>query len=93
MNVTFTPKEQQVVVEENIVVDGEVVGFMKPYYSEHCTVRFHARIRVPGGTGSVLIQGFGVTREDAIRDALESGRTEYEAFLVNLTALAGKINA
>lgn len=93
MNVTFTPKEQQAVVDENIVVDGEVVGYMKPYYSEHGADRFHTGIMVPDGRGSVLIQGFGVTREDAIRDALESGRTEYEAFLVNLADLAGKINA
>lgn len=71
--ITYEPKEKQVEFEENIIINGKVVGTIRPYtptYPERQKERFQASFPLPG---LGLTSGFGETRQEAIAEALAKG--------------------
>lgn len=73
MNITYTPKDPQAQVEENIIINGENVGTIRPYtplYPSANKERYQASFSLPG---MGLASGFGKTREEAISEAIDKG--------------------
>ena len=62
-------------VEMEIIVDGQVVGSMKPTMREDKVV-YMAFMRVGGSLLAMALIGHGDTPELALRDAIECGRSE-----------------
>ncbi len=92
MNITFVPEMAADTVIEEIVIDGQTCGEMKvrvapgPYQSP-----FHASLYAGERSMNTLIQGFGAKREEAVLDALRSGRENAERVLVEIAALEKRL--
>ena len=87
MNVKFELKQPTTDWEENIVIEGKTVGAIRPYAlqsPETCPNRFQAAFPMPGYS---LAAGFGPTREEAIRDALQKAITNGEETLRHVANL------
>ena len=89
----FETKQKQSSVELlpcDIVVGGKVVGDLTPrLYESDGSVRWHACIRLPAKhIGVNLIQGHGSTHEDAIKDAIRTGRAAAQEHLELTNAFA-----
>ena len=88
--ITFEPKEKVVDVEENILFDGKVVGTLRPYSNEHSKDKFQASFSLPC---YMLAIGYGVTRQDAIGNALDNANKGVSAAYVRITELHLAIEA
>ncbi len=91
MNVEFGEKEPVVRMSEEIIIGGEVVGKVK--VTENDNTRYHAALERPGNRCnlSVLLQGFGDTKEEAVVDALNKGRDEVRIALQYIEELETKL--
>ena len=87
---TFEPKEKVVDVEENIIVDGKVVGSIRPYSSENSKDKFQASFSLPL---YMLAIGYGTTREEAIANALDNGNKGVAKAYCKITELSLALEA
>ncbi len=92
MNIQFKKMGfQEVDEEEDLVVNGKVVGYMKTYVRES-KYRYHAGFKLNGGSLG-LIQGHGSTKEEAILAAIETGKKDSLTLLESIAALEIKLSA
>jgi hypothetical protein len=92
VNIKFQTKPlREVDCEEDLVVNGEVVGYMKTYVRESKN-RYHAGFKLKGGLLG-LIQGHGETKEEAILAAIETGKKDSLTLLESIAALETKLSA
>ncbi|MCL4490578.1 MAG: hypothetical protein M1510_01550 [Nitrospirae bacterium] len=84
MNVEFQNSMTKMPVTEDIVVNGEKIGEIEPWQD-----RFHSKIHLPGYL--CLIQGFGFSKEEAIQNAIRSGRLSGVELLSEINALEDKL--
>ena len=92
MNITFSPADPRPVLEENITIDGAVIGTIKPWESNGKT-RFHAHLSIPVASyRTQSVSGFGDTKEEAIQNAIETGKADITTCLEKLAELEEKIN-
>lgn len=65
----------------DIVLNGKIYGEITP----GCGAYWHAHfIAIPGCHSSVLLQGFGDTPEDALRNAFDATRAELERHIAEV---------
>ena len=88
--ITYEPKEKVIDVEENIIMHGKVVGTMRPYSSEHTDDKFQASFSLPC---YMLAIGYGVTRQDAIGNALDNANKGVSDAFCRITELHLAIEA
>lgn len=79
MKIEFQVPEKEETVTEHIVVDGQPIGEMLSHKGRALGSPYHAIFRVPGNPCMLLLQGHGMTKEEAIKAALYSGRKDAEA--------------
>lgn len=92
MNIQFKKMGfQEVDEEEDLVINGEVVGYMRTYVRES-KYRYHAGFKLKGGSLG-LIQGHGSTKEEAILAAIETGKQDSLTLLESIAALELKLSA
>lgn len=93
MNIKFTNKVpvQEVELEENVVVGGEVVGWIKKKReTERYGSRYHSGFDLGGGS-RMLIQGHGDTKEEAIIQAIKGGKDDAARLLAAISELENKL--
>ena len=91
MNVEFKDERPVAETKQNIVINGEIVGFMKSYLGERDGVlRFHCGFDGVGRTNA-LIQGHGDTREAAMEQAIKAGRNHALSMLDGIDELEIKL--
>lgn len=72
--IDFRPKETAPVMEQDIVVGGTCVGWVKEYVNSAGDTKFHAGINIDvKDMFPHLIQGHGDNAEESIKDALIKG--------------------
>jgi len=76
--------------EEDIILHGERIGKMTTYTKENIGSKYHAGINIRGGHLG-LIQGFGDSKEEAIKAAFVDGRRQAEMELVSIAELEQKL--
>lgn len=87
MNITFEPKQPVTQTEEKIIVNGECIGWCRDDFDEKRSWRYHVGITLGSEPAGTLIQGFGMTREEAITNAIERGRQKALADINDITLL------
>lgn len=91
MKVEFNDVIPAAETKQNIVIDGEIVGYMKCYPRERDGVlRYHCGFDGVGRTNE-LIQGHGNTREEAMTAAIEAGRNRGLSLLAGIEELEVKL--
>ena len=96
MNIEFQDQTPEVEKEESIIVAGKIIGGMKTYQryrDDKKELHYHAWIKFagPGMLCNALIQGHGITKIEAIQDAIISGRREAMAVLDSIADLESKV--
>jgi hypothetical protein len=96
MKFALQDKIQDKQQEQDIVLDGEIVGYLITHPEKDGARRFHACLRVAkestvAGVGH-LIQGHGETVEKAIFDAFKRGREDAETILSGIGILKAKFD-
>lgn len=90
MSIEFKPKKENILVEENLVVDGEVVGIVATKI-EDGPYKYHAAINFKSGWFN-LIQGHGPTKEAAVMAAIEKARKDANILLSNIDEFETRIS-
>ena len=88
--ITYEPKEKVIDVEENILIDNKIVGTIRPHSSEYTKDRFQASFPLPC---YMLAIGYGVTRQDAIGNALDNANKGVSDAYCRITELHLAIEA
>ncbi len=65
----------------DVVIDGRKTGEIKPCLHDGGSVYYHASFQMESGFGSLLLQGFGETRAEAVKDAVARSRIKAEGQL------------
>lgn len=87
MKIEFKESALEVDKTEDIILHGRKIGEMHIHArKEYCGRHYHAAINIRGGHLG-LIQGHGETKEQAVREALATGRKEAETELVSIAEL------
>lgn len=89
MNIGLRPAAPEKVSRWDLIVGQEKVGEMKSGESEYGGNRFHVILSFPGVNG--LVQGHGPTEEAAILTALEKGKADAHAKLVQIASLEARL--
>ena len=86
MNVSYE-EVKPVNKRENLVIDGEVVGFMERIEPDcyRKEVSYHCGFKVPGTFG--LIQGHGDTPENSINNCIMRAREDVQRLLIEIDQL------
>lgn len=91
MNVEFKDERPAAETKQNIVIHGEIVGFMKSYHrTGDGELLYHCGFDGVGRTNA-LIQGHGDTREAAMASAIEAGKEHALAMLDGIEVLEIKL--
>ena len=79
--ITFEPVYPQPVCEEKIIIDGNIIGTVKPYKEE-----FMASLSIAKGPdfSPFFTAGFGATKEAAIKEALIRGNAQARQILAEV---------
>lgn len=74
MKADFRPKAPAPILDQDIIVGGNCIGWVKEYVNSLDKLMFHAGINIDvNDMFPALIQGHGETPEGAIKDALIKG--------------------
>jgi hypothetical protein len=94
MNLTFGNAKPVEVSQEDIILDGVVIGEMNIEAKDSGIRRYHAAIKVKrsGYVALGLLQGFGETRDKAIVDAIDRGQKDANAVLDYISDLKKQLN-
>ena len=91
----FKPPATEIDIQhrEDIVLDGQIIGWVEVLQSNG-DFRVHAGIYLAGvGIHRELIQGFGATKEAAVRAALLNNRDKYTRAISGIDDIASRISA
>lgn len=90
MNISYE-EDKPVVKRDNLVIDGEVVGFMDRMEPDRYRkeVNYHCGFKLPGTIS--LIQGHGDTPENSINNCIIRAREDAQRLLIEIDRLEQRL--
>lgn len=92
MKAVFMPKTPVSQIDENIVLNSRVVGWVRQNVASTNLPEFHCGLNVDvNDMFPALIQGYGGTKEEAIYNALQKGSTYADALANGIAVLIAEL--
>lgn len=88
MSIVYEPETPQTAITERVIINGKDVGMVKPYKDKWQAALNFAKCNY---NPSMYSSGFGLTKEDAINDAIKNASSQVELMLEELAAIKAEM--